>query len=391
MKRAILLQIGGITNSKRKILRASNDNAISEFNRIFDERDHCLKFMDFHRKVYSSIKENTSFNSQVVCDLERKVWKSRGKARRLTIQFNVPRNCKTNFETKSNFFIELGIRPRNRIAVPIEKNRNYQRFTALLDAGWSCKTYGLTSNLQIVAYLSKEEIPIAQRKNVLGIDINAKHFAVSVVSPQGDVLYQTYFGRRIYAKRKKIMERRSRLQSLDARKALKRLRTYESDFVKTNLGQMVREIMNLALRFDADIAIENLKRFKPKGRKYNKKVMKIPFFTFRQILASRCFDNSVTLNVIDSWHTSKWCSHCGAVGKGHDSNNYALFRCKCGLVVNSDRKASHAIAVKSLLEREHVLTDNAQISNRRVPVNGLMRSDDVVLQHANQPMECHRL
>ena len=89
--------------------------------------------------------------------------------------------------------------------------------------GWTCKTYGLTFDLQVVAYLSKDDVPIPERKNVLGIDINAKQFAVSVVSDKGKVLYQTYFGRHVYAKRKKVMERRSRLQSLDAVDGLRRL------------------------------------------------------------------------------------------------------------------------------------------------------------------------
>ncbi|MGC8699222.1 MAG: zinc ribbon domain-containing protein, partial [Candidatus Acidifodinimicrobium sp.] len=81
------------------------------------------------------------------------------------------------------------------------------------------------------------------------------------------------------------------------------------------------------------------------------------------------------LNIVDAWHTSKFCSHCGAVGNGHDTRNYALFRCKkCGTEVNSDRQASLNIAIKSLLERRDTTNHNTlQISNRRVPVNGLVR------------------
>jgi IS605 OrfB family transposase len=145
------------------------------------------------------------------------------------------------------------------------------------------------------------------------------------------------------------------------------------------------------LRYDADIAIENLKRFSSKGKKFNREVMRIPFFTFKQNLIQRCFDKGIALNVVDAWHTSKYCSNCGAVGRGHDSRNYALFRCKkCGVVVNSDRNASKNVALKSLLERKDILDRKPfLISNRRVPVNGLMRSDEVGLsnvavQHTNQ-------
>jgi transposase len=121
--------------------------------------------------------------------------------------------------------------------------------------------------------------------------------------------------------------------------------------------------------------------------------MRIPFFAFKRILEQRCFDNYVTLDTIDSWHTSKWCSRCGAVGNGHAAN-YSLFKCDCGLVVNSDRKASLAVAVKSLLERARHDSNNfafAQISSRRVPVNGLLRPNAVgvprPVNHEHQPME----
>jgi transposase len=56
-------------------------------------------------------------------------------------------------------------------------------------------------------------------------------------------------------------------------------------------------------------------------------------------------------------------------------NYYSLFRCKaCGLTVNSDRKASLAVAVKSLLERvsPNAHSEFVQISSRGVPVNGAL-------------------
>jgi len=392
MERAILLQVDKITAKKGRILKDFSLKATSEFNRLFEERNFCDKFMEFHKKVYFSVKKNTSFNAQIICDLERMIWRSKGKAKGITVKFNVPRNCKT-FSTKSFDFVELGIYPRNRIAIPIKKNRNWQRYSDLLKSGWVCKTYGLTSNLEIVAYLSKEEVELAPKKNVMGIDFNAKRIAVSVLSGKGNVLYQNYFGMNIWVKRKKIMRRRSLMQRSNNLSALRRLRTRERNFVNTNLGQIIKEITDLALQFDADIAIEDLKRFKPKGKRFNKIVMRMPFFKFKKILASRCFDKNITLNIVDAWHTSKFCSHCGAVGKGHSSANYALFRCKkCGVVVNSDRNASKNIALKCLLERKHITNHKIfQISNRSGLVNAhKVMSDEVGLlnvavQHAYQP------
>ena len=330
-------------------------------------------------------KKRSGFNIQVVCDIARSVWRKQEGCQHVkgtTVKFNVPRNCKT-FETKGGlFFVELGMYPRNRTAIPVKKNLDYIRFQKLLKEGWTCKTYGLTPSLEICAYLSKEEDEVAepqpQKKNILAVDINNKNFAYTVLTPEGDILRQGYLGQQIWPKKVHFAERRAMLQSFNALKKLKRMRHRQRDFVYTNLGQMVREVILLASRFNADVSIERLSKFKPKGRKFNKKVLTIPSYIFRRILEARCFDNGITLNRVDPYRTSKWCSRCGAVAKnGHDGKNYALFRCKeCGQVVNSDRKARLAVAVKSLLERisPNAHSDTIQISNRRVPVNGLFRT-----------------
>lgn len=358
--------------------------------------------MDLHNDTYLDSRKNTSFGSQVICDIERNVVKSKGQQiKNIIVKFNIPRNCKT-FKTKSKFFVELHPYPRQKIAIPIKENRNYERFTDLLDNGWTCTTYGLESNDDIVAYLSKDDVKFKERPNMIGIDVNAKWFTASVITPKGKILKQMYFGKDIWAKRKKIFERREILQSLAdkgskrADISLERLKHKEKNFVKNRLGEVVRDITNMAIQYNADIAIEDLKRFKSLSRKANKKIMKIPFYQFKILLESRCFDKKIILNIVDSWHTSKWCTHCGAVGQGH-SANYSIFKCKnCGQIVNSDRKASLAIAVKSLVERmfQDINQLVFQISTKRVSVNGLLRSNDGVVcavHSLSTPKENHFL
>ncbi|MDG6937112.1 MAG: transposase [Nitrososphaerota archaeon] len=92
------------------------------------------------------------------------------------------------------------------------------------------------------------------------------------------------------------------------------------------------------------------------------------------MLEGRCFGNSIALNRVDAYHTSRWCARCDAAGKGHDGGNYSLFRCReCGQAVNSDRKASLAAAVKTFLERNDPNQDTFQIWGRRVPASGPIR------------------
>jgi transposase len=382
LKRAILLQ-SEATVSKLNRLRRFSREATDLANRLLASRKS-KRLMDLHREMYRVSIESTGFNSQVVCDVIRGVVKSKGRSLKgLIVKFNVPRNCVV-FETKSKFFVRLGLYPDKRIPVPIKKNRNFQRFRSLLVSGWTCKTYGLTPDQQIVAYFSKDETVLPNRKNVLGVDVNSKCFTASVLSPVGKVLKQVYFGKDIWMKRNRLMKRKAFLQSLAdtgswrAAHSLQRLKRSERNFIKNRIGEVVRDITNLAVKFDADIAIEDLKRFSPLGKRYNREVLKIPFFVFRHNLTARCFDKQIGLVVVDPYHTSKWCTHCGAVARKGHSTNYSLFACECGQIVNSDRKASLAIAVKSLSERsihDSNQTGFFQFSDRRVPVNGLYRSN----------------
>jgi IS605 OrfB family transposase len=334
----------------------------------------------FWSRVGMAAKRATGFNIQVVCDLARLVRKSRTRhLDSVTVRFYMERNCWT-FRTKGFFFVNFGLYPGTRIAVPLRKNTCLDRYFGLLGSGWHCTTYGLTPALEIIAYLRKDPVSsLFSGCNMLGVDVNLKRIAVSVVSPQGDMIYQTYFGQQIWGARKRLMNRRSVLQTVGNRKKLRIPAKKEANFVRTNIGQVVKEIMRLAMRFNADIAIERLRRFQPKGRAFNRAVLRIPFRSLRNILEARCFDNRVALHLVSPWHTSKWCTRCGAAGPGH-SHNYSIYKCRvCGLTMNADRKASVAIAAKALLERSGSLSQTIQISGRRVPVTALIGSPNEII------------
>jgi IS605 OrfB family transposase len=384
MKRAILLQMDP-TTSKAAALNRFSQEALLLANILFKARTS-KRLMALHTRTYQTSKRKTGFNSQVVCDIERSVTKCKGtRLKAVTVKFNVPRNCKT-FTTRSRLFVEFGPYPHRRIAVPIWENENLRRYRSLIEAGWTCKTYGLTSDQQVVAYLQKKDTAAASpgRENVLGVDVNSKCFAVTILTPNGKVLLQTYMGKDIWVKRKHMMIHRARLQSLAdrgshrAQRSINHLKTRERDLVRNRVGEVVRDITRLAIEHDTNIAIEGLKRFSPKSRKFNREVLRMPFYQFRRTLESRCFDKSIVLTTVDPYHTSKWCSRCGAVAARGHSANYALFKCpKCGLIVNSDRKASLAVAVKSLLARNPSPNQRwFQVAGRRVPVSGLLHSDE---------------
>ena len=123
------------------------------------------------------------------------------------------------------------------------------------------------------------------------------------------------------------------------------------------------------------------------GKKGRSKTNRIPYAQLIEFLKSNGKIYHVPVVEVDTYHTSKWCPHCGAINRGHCSKNYALYKCKtCGLIVNSDRKASLCVGVKSVVERNksHKLTsfDSIQISMTRVRVNGLLRPQDANLSKA---------
>jgi predicted RNA-binding Zn-ribbon protein involved in translation (DUF1610 family) len=156
--------------------------------------------------------------------------------------------------------------------------------------------------------------------------------------------------------------------------------------------------LGFAKMYGASVAVEKLNVRGKKGelnKRANSKISRIPHSQFESFPASDCEAIGIPLDRADAYHTSKWCPSCGVINAGHSSPNYALYKCKkCGMVVNSDRKASKAIAVKSALERElsQGLTNLfTRFSSAGVAVNQLFRPDDGVLSGAvhltRSPME----
>ena len=175
---------------------------------------------------------------QVRCGLIRDAYRKNANCvGALTVKFNIPRNAKT-FRTTANFFVELRFKNGVKVAVPIKQNRNYERFALNMAQGWQCKTFGLTSKLDLVAYLEKEK-EFVQRANVLGVDVNVRCFAVTVLAPKGKVLCQTYLGKSIYAKCRSFMLGRSKLQLVIACKKLEQLRHMEHGYVENAIGEVI--------------------------------------------------------------------------------------------------------------------------------------------------------
>ena len=310
---------------------------------------------------------------------------------------------------RGNPIVKVTYSPSKTFAIPLRLDRGLKRFNSFLEQDWNIKTLSLLKDGRISMVLEKKfPEPVTDRRFIVGVDVGSSTLAALTIfdAETSKIKKQLYFGQDIAEKQRRFFERRRKLQSYadkgsgKAKKYLRKLKRKQHDFVKNRSGEVAKQVVAIAKKYGASVVIEKLsirgrkRRFRKKS---NRKINLIPYGKLREFLSSNCEENGVPLQVVDAYHTSKWCPHCGAVNNGHHSGNYSLYKCKsCGLVANSDRKASLAVAVKSVLERKTQDLTNPvffQISNTRVPVNGLVRPDadvaKVAVQHVHRPMESH--
>jgi len=420
VRKCIVLNNLDLTSAKTSIL----NSFFSEYSQALNW--HCLQIpiavssTDLHHLTYSNIRKISSLPSDIIQEARKDIWMSRKsfikkgyngtfKFKSCFIRLN-KRWFRLIKSKKGNPCFKITYSPRKSFVIPIRIDRQFQRFNSFIDNGWTFDNISLLKDGRVSVVLEKEfEKPEINQRYIVGVDIGSSTLAcVSIFDAKSSkVVKQLYFGRDVAKRQRRYLERRTYLQSLAdkgshiAIQHLKRLKHKQSDFVKTRSGQITKEIINLAKQYDAYISIEKLKDLRGRkgqfNKKANRKINKIPYGKFKEFLKSNCEMFQIPLYEVDAYHTSKWCPRCGALNIGHQSGNYALYKCNCGLVVNSDRKASLAVAIKSVLERSktHSLTNlsSIQISKIRVPVNGLLRSDDVgmkvAVQHNYQHMESH--
>jgi IS605 OrfB family transposase len=394
LRKCILLNTLRLTPKKQKVF----DRVFVEYLRVLKETVKQLpnanSSTQLHHLTYSSIRESSFLPSDVVQEARKDVWAKRKTLKngfkRCSIRLNkrwfrlVPSN-------RGNPCLKVTYSPSKAFVIPLKLDRGFQRFNSFIEDGWSYGNISLLNDGRVAMILEKDfPEPENSRRYVVGVDVGSSMLAAVTVydTETSKVERQLFFGRDVANKQRRFFERRRKLQSYadkgsgKAKKYLRKLKHKQRNFVKNRSGEVAKQIVTLAKMFDASVAIEKLgirgrkRRF---NKKSNRKINLIPYGRFKEFLSANCETENVPLSVVDAYHTSMWCPHCGAVNKGHHSGNYSLYKCKlCGLTMNSDRKASLAVAVKSVLERtSQDLTKPCfvQISNTRVPVNGLVRPD----------------
>lgn len=335
-----------------------------------------------HHSTYKQFRLKYKLPAQLIIRARGIVWNRRkicDEIRRVPIDFDLRCFKYGKTERQTPFFAFSGIVKSKRIILPIAKNRLFHRFESHTSNGWIFKSCRLIKKDKWVLQVCvKKEFVCRENRSIIGIDINAGCFALTITDRNKKVLRQLYLGQDILHKRRKINIRKDKLKSIYDRtfsnralRSLRNIRSFEYNFVRTRMFQISNQIIKLAIQFNvSDIIIEDLKFLRTgrklgnsKGRKINGIINKIPYFKFRNALNIIAIQQQINIVAINPYRTSKTCSRCGHVNQIGTKRE---LKCKsCGFTINRDFNASRNLINNFLLGRD--TTNSAKISSFQIP------------------------
>lgn len=351
------LNLLSLTNSKDARLSDLLDAYRSASNELWEVLDFWDEIPDVPVKltrynlqhlVYRSFKAKYGLQAQHLVELVKDVYTCRNKAWRHInnhVSFNIPRSGGFKTSKRGNPLVSVATLGK-RMGLPIAQDGAYKRFQEHLEAEYT------TTHFRLIRcragwklhFTVKKEVEFSGFSTVLGVDVGVKRLAAITIL--GDkVIKQDYLGLDIGDVQRNIGIRRSKLRSGDNKKALRGLKGYEANYVKTRMYQVAREIVNLAIKYNSCIAIEDLTNLnRARGnKKSNRKSKRLPYKTFRVALESVAWQAGIPVIAVNPAYTSQTCPRCGNRG----IRNKSIFKCGCGYIANADRSASHNIALRA--------------------------------------------
>ena len=328
------------------------------------------------REKFTLLGADTIISSRVVIWNRRKIT---DKIKRLPINFSSKMFRYGKTKRNTPFFAFSGIVKSKRIILLVAKNRLFQRFESHISDSWIFKSCRLIKRDKwILQVCVKKDFICKDKGNIMGIDLNAGNFALTIMNKDKKILRQLYLGQDIPHKRRKIELRKDKLRSIYDKtfsnrslRSLRKIRRFEYNFIRTRCFQISNQIVKLANQFNVShIIIEDLKFLRTgrklgnsKGRRVNKIINKIPYFKFRQSLTIIATQQQINVVAANPYHTSKTCSRCSHVNQIGTKRE---LKCKsCGFTINRDSNASRNLIINFLLGRD--ITNSAKISSSQIP------------------------
>ena len=219
---------------------------------------------------------------------------------------------------------------------------------------WKVKgaTIGVSHKfLRLQVCVETDNPEFCNNKNVLGIDLGIKNFAV--------LSNNTFIkGKKIRRVKRKRQYLRSKLQSKGTRSAKRKLkflsgreRRFQRDFNHCLAKQITEMPFGV-------FAMEDLKGIRNgrKGKVFNRKRSNWAYFQLRQFISYKTKNLGKKLILVDPRYTSQRCSKCGFIDKSN--RNKSSFHClSCDFVCHSDYNALLNISQIGLLLFEQALVN----------------------------------
>lgn len=206
--------------------------------------------------------------------------------------------------------------------------------------------------------------PIKEVENYIGVDRNTTGHAAVVAYPVTGKVYK--LGKQAFHVHRKYKKIRCRLQSKDAKKKLKKLRKREQNIIKNINHQISRKIVDLAIKNDCGIKLENLqgirktskggknKKINRNGESFKSSINTWEFYQLQSMIEYKSKICGIPVVYIDPHYTSQKCSRCGLIG----SRNEKKFSCPwCGHVDHADSNAAFNIASFELPKQNNECDD----------------------------------
>ncbi|MFQ6129619.1 MAG: RNA-guided endonuclease TnpB family protein [Candidatus Hadarchaeaceae archaeon] len=354
MQKCLVLNTLSLTESKRAKLRETYDSFFQMVRECFGllKAGRVKSGVELHRLIYREHRKRFGVAAQLVCEAWRYAWgvcKTANQLNHIIARFD-RRLFSIKATRRGN--PALSIRTNSeRVGLPIAQDGAWRRLQAHLGASWEISSVIMKSNLRFLAVLRKDEPPKRESPNVLGVDINAGSIAVSIRSAEGKILKQLYLGQDLARVQAKFERRRAKLQThrdvhsrSKAGKKLKQLSRRQRNYTRTRCWQLAGELVELAKRFDARIAVERLKHLRKRRGEWRKRsrrrVNRIPYGFLRLALEHKSAQDGVIVEAVSARYTSQTCPRCGFADKAN-RRNFHYFRCiRCGFEANADRVAS---------------------------------------------------
>ena len=365
---------------------------------------------ELHHATYKTIRDKYKLPADYTISARVTAWNRRKLTKQIkTIPVRLTNKLFRYKQTpRGNPIIAMTSFNRKRFVLPIKQDNTFKRFKEIEAEGYNFNSLLLIKKNKkyILQVVMQKDFPIPQtRPNTIGIDIGSANLcAISILDSGKRIVKQLYFGRDVAIRQHKISNRRALLQSKadkgssKAIKALKRIRRNQRNFVNTRSWQVATDVVKLALKYNANISIEDLKRLKTgrrlrnsKGKKVNKLINRIPYARFFHALDCIALRNNILVSRVTPHYTSQRCYKCGNITK-KNLVKYSLFRCVgCGFTAHRDRLASVNVANPVLERKDLVSTANSVQTSKTedsvtspVCVDEIGMFDDV---HLNVPLE----